>query len=663
MPTVTVRPGATDEYVIPFTHGWERQQEIGRMRRLLIDVDRAEARNANLTPKDDQITLTGVDTVRLIDVQTGGETWTLVCYSAEWDANRAGFTDGGNLREGNDQTLITNLVGEVSSWTAGTINSYSGPLSFVFNHAARHEAIRRIEKNVSGEIQFRDFGTVDYVDRLGSDRSGSVELSAAAGTIEERIDITERGRELDGTHIRVLGAHEGEAQYFANLVPSTDSDTYPNRVDYTTSRWSDGDPKDWDRWANKDVTGQATIEEEAAALGAELDESLVEATAVVPSSVGLTIGDTVQVVKSDADLNRSMRVHRLTRQAGTRAPVDGDAAVVDKVLLSTRTILRTEDDRDLKDIQRFNSGFQGSSVVIQGGGSRQPVDATHNAEIPFDYPPLEYENEAAVHVRALPYRSYVSGAGHSHDVTVTHPNHNHSISTTSANNSEYSQQDSSLTDYTVTNVNSSSWTTASTFSPTGDTQEVFLFARVANTSETDRSQISIYGRLYNSSDGVYYPTSTGERLVLLASGTGGMWFVAPENANSDNLELQLQSKLTDDYDLNVASNYIAVSSHSHGVSDTSTTALGTNETSTSNSVAGFDPGINDFSTETASNVDVLINGNTVATNIGSGTFETTVDISGALTQDSWNTIELTSDTLGHIQAVISVDGYKQIGTK
>lgn len=142
-----------------------------------------------------------------------------------------------------------------------------------------------------------------------------------------------------------------------------------------------------------------------------------------------------------------------------------------------------------------------------------------------------------------------------------------------------------------------------------------------------------------------------------------MWFVAPENANSDNLELQLQSKLTDDYDLNVASNYIAVSSHSHGVSDTSTTALGTNETSTSNSVAGFDPGINDFSTETASNVDVLINGNTVATNIGSGTFETTVDISGALTQDSWNTIELTSDTLGHIQAVISVDGYKQIGTK
>jgi len=303
-----------------------------------------------LNQKDDLLTVGSLDPVRLVDVQSGGPTYTLVGYSLEWDANREQFTDGGDLREGDDNTLITNLIGEVSSWTAGSIADLTGPLSFVFNHAHQHEALRRIEKNVPGEIQFRDEGTVDYVDRLGSDKSGTVELSASAGTIEDEINIVKRGRELDGTHIRVLGAHEGEAQIFANLVPSDDSATYDNRVNYTTSRWADGDTRDWDRWTNKDVTDQATIEEEAASLGDELKERLVEVKATVdpdalPSSV--VVGDTVQVVKPDADLNRSMRIHRLKRV------VEGPTETY-KLLLSTRTTLRTDDSEDLRDIQRFN---------------------------------------------------------------------------------------------------------------------------------------------------------------------------------------------------------------------------------------------------------------------------------------------------------------------
>jgi hypothetical protein len=267
MPSVIVRPGEPDEYTIPFTYGWERRQIVGRMRRLKIEVDRTEAEQADLNAKTDAIELSGVDTVRLTDVDTGGSTWTLTGYSREWDANKAGFTAGGNLREGDDNTLINGLIGEVSGWTAGSIADLTGPMSFVFNHAHRHEALRRIEANVPGEIQFRDFGTVDYVARLGSDRTGAVTLSSDAGTIEQEIRITERGRELDGTHIRVLGAHEGEAQYFANLVPQDDPQTYENEVRYSTPRWSSSEDTDWDRWANKDVADQPTIEEEAASLG------------------------------------------------------------------------------------------------------------------------------------------------------------------------------------------------------------------------------------------------------------------------------------------------------------------------------------------------------------------------------------------------------------
>jgi len=75
MPTVTIRPGAANEETIPFTHGFEIEREVGKMRRLRIEVDRAEAASVTLNRKDDAIRLGSGDDHRLVDVQTGGETW------------------------------------------------------------------------------------------------------------------------------------------------------------------------------------------------------------------------------------------------------------------------------------------------------------------------------------------------------------------------------------------------------------------------------------------------------------------------------------------------------------------------------------------------------------------------------------------------------------
>jgi hypothetical protein len=66
---------------------------------------------------------------------------------------------------------------------------------------------------------------------------------------------------------------------------------------------------------------------------------------------------------------------------------------------------------------------------------------------------------------------------------------------------------------------------------------------------------------------------------------------------------------------------------------------------------------------TPDNVNVLVNGSTVATNIGSGEFETTVDLSGDLNRAAWNTIELDADSRGFIQATVSAQAYKQIGKR
>jgi len=625
MPQVVVRPGESDEYTIPFTHGWERRQIVGRMRRLLIDVPRAEAKAADLTPKRDTITLDGVDTVILTDIQTGGSVWTLRCFSSEWLANRAGFTSGGEVREGTDQDLTTDLISEVSTWTAGNVSKLTGPLSFVLSHAAPHEGLRRVETNVPGEYQFRDFGTVDYTERLGTDRSGSVTLSAAAGTIEGEITITERGRELDGTHIRVLGAHEGKAQLFVNLVPEGDTDAQnalENVVTYATPRWSEDADTDWDRWANNDITDQGTLETEAKHIGEELTESLVKAETTVPVSVGLNVGDTVQVQKDDADLDRSMRVHRLTRRAGTYTDTDSDAAVVDKVHLSTRTTLQTDDDSDLEEIRKFNTGFQGSSVVVNAGPFGKAIDNGDPFTFSFRYPDLEFENTAQLHIRSVPYRVDSQGAAsaggfHSHSVTI--PDHNHSV-TVPDHNHGYSLSISDHNhDVTIpvpshTHVLSNPGATGAS----GRTADTF---ETSPTLENHSHVFEVTGQIFDFNAEVE------------TSGDGGSYF---------------QSTTTD---------------NGGGTTETTTDGGGTTET-TSNTTPththDIDPGI--FETaDTVSNVVVEVNGHVVATNVGSGTFEEVIDVAGEFNADAWNDVRLFSDSLGILEVSAFVEGYDQIG--
>jgi len=651
--TVTHADGSTD--TIPETTSWTRTFEIGNMRRARFSVERSLAEAANLDPKSDAIEVgNGIDTLRLVEIENGTETWTLTAYSFEWDANNVAPTLGGDLREGDDNALITGLIGEVQSWSAGTIGDFTGPLSFVFNHAQRHEALRRIERNVPGEIQFRDGGTVDYLSRLGSDKSGSVELSNTAGTIEEEINITKHGRELDGTHIRVLGAHEGEAQLFANLVPADDSATYENRVDYTTSRWSDGDARDWDRWENKDVTDQATIEEEAAALGEELKEELIEAKATTPE-LGVQVGDTVQVVKADADLDRPMRIHRLKE-------LYKGATKKLKLLLSTRTTLRTDDSADLRDIQRFNTGFQGSSVAVNGGPVISAVDSANPLTFGFRYPDLEFENTATLRVRGEPYRVDSQPKTHDHDVDLDIPNHDHTVDILATS-------DGGAGDAAYRGPTNQAF-----FGPT--TERFFLdipdfggndpayavaFVNAYRADDTGYAELEIdmfekYGQsdtIYNGPSFAYDP---GESRTLQSA-------VANPQAGTDQWVFRFDAT-GDSSTFSVQYGLWAISKHTHGIDKTETSngggAFFTTETSTT--AVGQEPGI--FTTaDTPTNVGVDINGTTVATGIGTGTFETTVDIGGDLTNDSWNDITLTSDSLGRLQATVFIEGYDKVGLR
>lgn len=710
MPTVTVEHPDGSTETIPETTEWTRTRELNKMRRAVITVERSLARAVSLTRKRDRIQLGNIDDLVLVDIETGGSTWDLVCYSDEWLANRYQHLAGGTEKQGTDDELFTDLIGDVSEWSEGTISSFTGPMTYVFNHAHRHDALRRIERNVPGELRFRDRGTIDYVQELGDDKSDSLELSSAAGNLEQSISITERGRQLDGTHIRVLGTHEGEAQIFANLVPDADPQSYENEVRYTSPRWDSAEDTDWDRWTNKEVSDQETIYEEAESLGEELKEELVEAKAIV-SGVDLTLGDYVQVVKDDADLDRRMRVHRIKT-------VSQGATVRDELLLSTRTTLRRDDSEQLRDIQQWNTGFQGSSVWSTVGPMEQNVDVNEPLEMQFYYPNIEFENKAELFISSEPYRYYVTPVAHDHDVTIPFSNldhfhdvdipfsdldhfhdvdipfsnldhdhsaqgHEHTVNDITAENTEQAIVED-REELGATFIGTTSWSIADSFSITSPTSAVICYVSFENSVDVDvfRFRLTEGINTWPITNGVTVRTDGEDGQVTVPifawgdfNGSSIDLEVKSDNASSATLDIVWNAIGTHEHNLvttteNVAEvietqffNDTIESSETEFFNDTvqsSETEFFNDTVETSDTTPGVDVGVQ-TTAETASNVDVLVNGTQVASNIGTGNFTEQIDLRGDFTTGTDNLVEITTDSPGRFFATLNIDAYKQIG--
>lgn len=92
-----------------------------------------------------------------------------------------------------------------------------------------------------------------------------------------------------------------------------------------------------------------------------------------------------------------------------------------------------------------------------------------------------------------------------------------------------------------------------------------------------------------------------------------------------------------------------------------TTEAGGSTTTTTTDTEGVKIGV-ETTAELPAGVDVKIDGTTVATDIGSGTFQQTLDLSGQFTPGAWTTIEITTDNPGRFIATLAVGGYRQIGT-
>lgn len=467
----------------------------------------------------------------------------LLVESFEKLAADAKPTPGDEAWDGaSDETIVKDAIDSVDSLDVQTVEELMSSMTMIFSHTSPAKKIREVAEATGGELRYHADKTVSYVDTLGDDKT-STTLSPANRNVTEYFTV-----ETDGddrvTHLRLLGAGEGEAQISTEVI---------------ADGWQTGDHEIWDTLANKDYTDADVLAEHGAQIIAERSEIEREVqTVVVGEEVNL--GDEFHLQHPQEDVDWTLRAVEVDEI------IDTDGHRYDCTFSNRRLTRESGGEKDVRDVSRYNRAFEGSPVTINASAGRQPVDSDHVYQMHVYYPgEVQYEHRVQLQVVGLAYRHFSEPVAHSHGFTVS--SHNHSVT------------------YSVPGHKHNTSTTA------------------LDTSEEE---------------------------------AGGDWH--------DHTYYQaVETVGTTDED-----------------EDTVTSSSGGYTSSTTDDVSGVDPGIVEIS-EYPENCTVSIDGTEVANSIGSGgQFEETIDLAGELTPGQWNTIEISSETLGHIMATLDIDVYRQI---
>jgi len=606
-------------------------REFGKMDLGSLWAPRSQVNDLTLKEDEDEVFFEDVGGDDLYggllkDVERGGPAVELVVDSFERYAKEAQPTSAGDRKENvADDTIVNEAISDVSRLTAGTVSQLETGLTFVFSHATQGKKIRTVEEATPGEVAYKADKTVDYVNRIGADKSGSVTISPGNQNLDGKIKVKEKGGGKNISHLRMLGAGEGKHQLEVNVVPEADTASYENKVTYSSS-WESGDRRVWgEPHVNKEATDVATLERQGLTLIEELNSSYVEVGATV-KGVDVEFGDTVQVKKPKDNIDQALRIVEWKR-------VEDNEGVRYECTLSSRQKSRQPpDSKNRQDLERYNKGFEGSPVTMTAGGGRQPVTSTLDYEFDFYYPAeVEYEHRVKLFVKGLAYRAYSSGASsggdHTHTVDVDHPEHRHSVTV------DHPSHDH---DVSVEHPDHSHTVTFESPNHTHDLSNQGQDASLGKTYGPDQSTFDDHQHIYE----------VGNNLT------------------------------TTDSDSETSSNELGTTE-----STTSSTELGTSQTETTTSEpAGTtsetsdasgdhthpaDPGvIESFSGNIyyPNDCDVIVNGTAIGVSLGDGIgpFEQEVDLAGMLNPGQVNTIRISSDSLGHLQSHLDIDVYRQI---
>jgi hypothetical protein len=374
----------------------------------------------------------------------------------------------------------------------------------------------------------------------------------------------------------------------------------------TTNSFSGG-AEVWRVFEDTDIKEQDRLNNITSRLASQVDteprQLQIEGTVV---GEAINRGDTVQVAIPDRGIDRAMLVQRVTERHDDRGRA-----------FDIQLVNRYGDD-DLSGSpaelrQRAERGFRGfvdrdNFRAIE----RQPVTASTNAKGNYDYPTnVVNEVAAEVIVKGLAYRGYTAGGD------------NQSTSTTGISGTASLSSDTTL-------------------SPRDETQ---ITLTVDNNFKGDH----LHTRFDINTDGNEHPLDVD----IFTVGEGDVeWGGFTSNLGDFALSLDYtEVDAGDDIDLTIRNPDRA----STDIVIEDSTQITTYEPLHEHPVK---PGATEFGTETPSSVDLLINGNTVGSDIGSGTFRAVVDASGQFSAGD-NTLALTSDTTGFVTAIVRTELFRR----
>ena len=422
--TITHTDGSTDTLDAIRT---EEEYEFRKMDIASVYVDRPQVNEITLEENLDEVEIDDSGETLfggvLRDVLRGGSEVELILDSYEryaLDAERS----GGGLTYDNvaDTTIYSDAVSDIPQISEGTVENLSNAVTFVFSYTSPAKRIRTVAENVGSEVLYPPDKTIDIVGSLGSDKTtsnGGTPLSPAQQNISGDFNPERQSGDERITHLIMLGAGEGDAQIQATVVPDADpydyegSSKFQNVRRYTADNWSDGERKSWDSQSNKDITNEDTLGDLGVKLIEEYNAEFIDIEVTVEDQ-DVALGDefTIQHPEENIDLDlRAVDVTRIVDSSGRRY----------NVTFSNRRLTRqTEQEKDIKDTERYNRAFEGTAVTMNTGGGRQPVNSQNNYEFSFYYPAeVEYEHRVKLFVKGLAYRAYSQGAAaggdHSHE--------------------------------------------------------------------------------------------------------------------------------------------------------------------------------------------------------------------------------------------------------
>lgn len=547
-----------------------------------------------------------------------------------------------------DSQIVTDLLTQVPTLEPGTIETIATNLSMSFSHAEPSKALRDVCPPTGGELRYNDDRTVDYVDRIGSDKPEIV-LSPDEQTVIEDPEITEDARE-NVTHIRGFGALSGPDQITAEAVANS----------------YDGGRPIWREYENKDVKEesrlQRIIDQQVEEYDGEPRHIEIDVTTV---GLDIELGDRVTVELPEENIDRMLRVIK------RRELLTGVGATL-SLVLSNRLLTGGEDSQEArKDLQRFNRGYQGFVDRSQITSGWNPAgDGTPQELVVVNWPDdIVEEKDVTLAVQGRSWRSPVDFSEHFHEVVLETDDHDHLVDVLTTSGASASDSDNIDPIAQGTSGVDGSFSFSDDFtvpSLDGDTRTCILFIDFSiSTADADLTAFA-GGVEIDISSGFDTIYSESAQTSLLNS-VPKTWMVVytGDDIQGDTVDIEFEGSTNYEANIRYDISSVALGDHDHLIDILEDTADGGGQTlfeTTDPENAAIPEIITEFdgSQYYPSDVTIEVNGTEVETIAGddSSDWTETIDLEGEL-NPGLNTISATPGTRGELNLSLASELFRR----